>query len=344
MTIDKALILVTVVLMVYTFIDFFFVRQDVSSILVNVNVEKHTFMEHEQTMLLNQLHISQTTRNPQVSAYQWNGTFSLSNICDHSEKVNPNCLYFYKSYPVFLYDKKLDRFVSRQIMKTGFWKPALSKAILSVMKKYPDMMFVDIGGGLGMFSLEIGMEGFDAILVDPSVANVQRFCASVKLKHMKGSVSIVLNPLSSRHETLHMAAESDRLSEWFIMDDNPLKMAQTNSSSLSLTANVVATTLDDLLYLPELRPSRSLVVYLDTAGYDEKVLRGGEFFFSLKKITILFTDWKYNRNPIYSGNIMKYLVFRGFQPFDINLRISLLEKQQSDWPETIAWINKSFRM
>lgn len=289
-------------------------------------------------------HDNQVAGNPSMPVYLWNGTFSKSDVCDHSETTNQNCFYFYGYYPMFLYTKLQDRLVSQQIINTGEWKPTLSKAILDVLTRKHDMLFIDIGGGLGMLSLDVRKKGFNVLIVDPSVSNVQRFCASVKLNGVLDSVSIVLNPLSSRHEHVQMVAEDDRISEWFVADNNPLKVAQTNRSRYRTKDNVKAATLDDLLYLPELNSDRDLVLHLDTAGYDIHILRGGEFFFELKRIKAIFTDWTYNSDSEYSGDIIKFMMVRDFRPFDLNFRISLIEKPQSEWPDTVAWLHGSYNM
>lgn len=342
MTVNQVLALLAALTLVFTFADVLINRNCFTDLKMNVKLERHLYLENLEIpgSLFRQ---NQMAGNPSMPVYQWNGTFSESDVCNHPEAINRNRLYFYGYYPMFLYSKFQDRLVSGLIINTGEWKPILSKAILDVLARNHDMLFIDIGGGLGMLSLDVRKKGFDVLLVDPSVSNVQRFCASVKLNGVLDSVSIVLNPLSSRHEHVQMVAEDDRISEWFVADNNPLKVAQTNSSRYITKDNVKAATLDDLLYLPELNSDRDLVLHLDTAGYDLHILRGGESFFEIKRIKAIFMDWTYNSDSEYNGDIIKFMMVREFRPFDLNFRISLIEKPQSQWPDTLVWMHGSYK-
>lgn len=343
MTVKQLLALLAALTLVFTLVNFLINRDCFTDLKMNVKLERHIYLENMKIPGRLFRH-NQMTGNTPMPVYQWNGTFSESDVCNHPETINHSRLYFYRYYPMFLYSKFQDRLVSQKIINTGEWKPTLSKAILDVLARNHEMLFIDVGGGLGMISLDLRKKGFDVLIVDPSVSNIQRLCASVKLNGVLDSVSIVLNPLSSRHEHVQMVAEDDRISEWFVADNNPLKVAQTNSSRYITKDNVKAATLDDLLYLPELNSDRDLVLHLDTAGYDIHILRGGEFFFELKRIKAIFTDWTYNSDSEYSGDIIKFMMVRDFRPFDLNFRISLIEKPQSEWPDTVAWIHESYKM
>lgn len=58
------------------------------------------------------------------------------------------------------------------IINIGEWKFILSKVILDVLVLNYDMLFIDIGGGFGMFLLDVRKKGFDVFFVDFSVFNV----------------------------------------------------------------------------------------------------------------------------------------------------------------------------
>jgi hypothetical protein len=280
-----------------------------------------------------------------IPVYQWNGTFSLSKICEHANGVNFEIAYFSNhlgKIPIFVYDERQDRVVSKHLINNGSWKPTLTKAILDVVMQYPDTLFIDVGGGLGMFSLEVGIRGFQALLVDPSVSNIKRFCASAIQGGALGSVSVLMNPLSSRHEAVQMAAESNRVSEMFILDNNLLKVSQTNISQYVSGEVANAITLDDLLYLPEVNSTRHVVLHIDSAGYEEYILKGGEFFFRLLKIKVVFMDWTYNRHPNYSGRVIQLMMDKQFRPFDERLKMPLIETPYSEWPLTIGWVHESY--
>lgn len=82
--------------------------------------------------------------------------------------------------------------------------------------------------------------------------------------------------------------------------------------------NVKVVILDDFLYLVELNFDRDLVLYLDIVGYDIYIFRGGEFFFEIKRIKVIFMDWIYNSDFEYSGDIIKFMMVREFRLFDLN--------------------------
>lgn len=345
--------LLSLILLASVFLNITIHQYGNKEVIADVRVENHLYMGNRQEAIRKTKAAPgsfqyQGNRNASsIPVYHWNGTFSMSKICEDSNGANFNVVYFSNhlgKIPIFVYDEKQDRIVSKHLKNEGSWEPTLRKAIIDVMMKNPDMLFIDIGGGLGIFSLEVGIRGFRALLVDPSVSNIQRFCASANQGGAFGSVSVLLNPLSSRHETVQMAAEDDRVSELFILDNNLLKVSQTNESHYVSKEFVNAITLDDLLYLPELQSTKDVVLHIDSAGYEEQILKGGEFFFKMLRVKVVFIDWTYNRHPNYSGGIIKFMMDKHFRPFDAHFKIPLIEKPYSEWPLSIGWVHESYSL
>lgn len=102
MTVNQVLALLAALTLVFTFADVLINRNCFTDLKMNVKLERHLYLENLEIpgSLFRQNHMA---GNPSMPVYQWNGTFSESDVCNHPEAINRNRLYFYGYYPMFLY-------------------------------------------------------------------------------------------------------------------------------------------------------------------------------------------------------------------------------------------------
>ena len=80
---------------------------------------------------------------------------------------------------VCLYPDEVDMHLSRKIREDGTWEPHMVKLFLDILKKDPELGFIDIGANIGVYSLSAAAAGHSVVAVEPFEEN---------LKHLAGGI------------------------------------------------------------------------------------------------------------------------------------------------------------
>jgi FkbM family methyltransferase len=80
----------------------------------------------------------------------------------------------------------------------------------------PSLNFIDIGANLGTYSLSFAKLGRKVLSVDALNLNIEKLCSSVNQSHFEDRVYMIMNAISSRHETVSLAADDKNFGGTFI--------------------------------------------------------------------------------------------------------------------------------
>lgn len=75
---------------------------------------------------------------------------------------------------------EIDQWVSGNIIRQGMWEGHLVTRIHNILKNEPDVVFLDIGANVGVFSLTVAKLGRTTVSVDALEGNVARLCQSMR--------------------------------------------------------------------------------------------------------------------------------------------------------------------
>ena len=118
-----------------------------------------------------------------------------------------------RSLKIFIHGPE-DKFVSRQIRKTGIWEPYETSLVLGFLQS--DSVFVDVGANIGYFSIVaasgLGPAG-KVIAFEPDPANFRLLLASCALNDVQSRIEAVEAGLSAASGAGHLYLSEDNLGD-----------------------------------------------------------------------------------------------------------------------------------
>lgn len=276
-----------------------------------------------------------------VRIYNWNGSWSLSSMCDGvgmNDFREATLKTMSGPTPIFVYSETEDKYVSHDIINTGWWEHHLAVPMVNMLQSDPTLTFMDVGANIGAFTLEMAKMGRKTISVEPLKDNVQRLCCSVHKGKLGHLVTIIANAISNKHQQVTLGKDLNNVGGTFVNNNNPVKISQiVMNGEYSTPVNTIL--LDDILGLPE-KPER-VVMKMDVEGYEHFVLEGATYFFQQVFVKAIFMEWTYSNNPSIRDSIIKFMVNNNFLPYSLSMHESILESNYNAWPGTVVWINKT---
>ncbi|OWF46146.1 hypothetical protein KP79_PYT10293 [Mizuhopecten yessoensis] len=104
--------------------------------------------------------------------------------------------------PIYVYKEEIDEVVSGSILKNGMWEDDLVEGLRGYLSGDPDLVLLDIGANVGVFSLMAAKLGRTVFSIDCLTKNVHRLCASVSAGNLLKHVTIILNAMSNTRENV----------------------------------------------------------------------------------------------------------------------------------------------
>lgn len=158
--------------------------------------------------------------------------------------------------------------VSDAIKKHGCWEPVTSEVLMELFKHKnkgesgPRTIFIDIGAGIGYFSLLAARNGIPAVAFEPIAANYALFTQSVIENKFNGMISVNMVPLSDTHDKLSINVYKNLME---------LSTIHCLPHDLSYVQTIKSKTLDS--YFGYQSPNY-MIVKIDTNGMEKRVLFG----------------------------------------------------------------------
>ena len=124
------------------------------------------------------------------------GWYKQEMFCDPSAKFVRTNLRGPQNTPIHVYTTEEDQWVSGNIIRQGMWEGHLVRRIHDILKNDPDVVFLDIGANVGVFSLTVAKLGRHTVSVDALAGNVACLCLSMRDGNLSDHMTVVHNALS----------------------------------------------------------------------------------------------------------------------------------------------------
>ena len=222
------------------------------------------------------------------------------------------------SFSMFVHAPASCRFISKSLIESGVWEPAISRRILERLQLGLDadggktgaskgrgngpagLLFVDVGANIGWFSLLAAAQGHEVLALEPMEFNLELLRASAAAleatvahtgQAQSGRIEITKTALSDavgqaqRNMCVLPAFAGDQVSN----AGNGQLHELTHSNAPNCTDIVRTTTLDDLLQSRVAnyndsangkQLSHPFVMKLDIEGFETRALRGARYLLS----------------------------------------------------------------
>ncbi|XP_069118989.1 uncharacterized protein [Argopecten irradians] len=233
--------------------------------------------------------------------------------------------------PIFVYKEEVDEVVSGSILKTGIWEKELVEKLQTFLRRDPDLVLLDIGANVGVFSLMAAKLGRTVFSIDCLTGNVHRLCASVSAGNLSKQVTIIHNAMSNTRENVTFGGYRGNVGATYVK--------KLDNSSIGGKDVVMSILLDDLL---ELYKFKKVMIKIDVEAFEANVFRGGETFFSKVQVHYLLMEFKYHRGRKSGQYVVDFLYRHNIVPMleaGIDRKPSSL-KGTIPWPEDVLWVRK----
>lgn len=243
--------------------------------------------------------------------------------------------------PIHVHDPQKDIWVSRRIINTGSFDKDKILTISKFMESDPNLNFIDIGANLGTYSLSFAKLGRKVIAIDALNLNVQKLCASVNQSHFE-DVYLIMNAVSSRHETVSLGADDKNFGGTFI-DQNAdyIKSVKGKTVSGRHYSNISTIVLDDLLTLPFINLFPKVFIKMDIEGFEHKALERAYQFFDKIFVQGIQIEWIFHRNKSSGQIIVNFLEQHSFIPYNPKDLRQLRKSSMGNWPtQDVIWLRK----
>ncbi|XP_063399345.1 uncharacterized protein LOC134683971 [Mytilus trossulus] len=232
------------------------------------------------------------------------------------------------------------------ISKSGAFELTTINRVLYQLKKDPNMNLIDIGTNIGQHAIAAAIIGRDSIAIDNAVSNIEHACASAEYLNIGSRITLIHNILSDsggkrmfRYSSTHTDFGVNHVDSDGIWDKMKKKFFEFNFGK---TVQENSTTLDNILFLPQIQKFKKVFVKMDVEGHEHRVLLGAKQFFKRLDVHGIIMEWTWHvKRP--SSEIIKTLMSEwNFQPYQFfETTESDLSLKNSDlWPQDVLWLPK----
>ncbi|XP_076440167.1 uncharacterized protein LOC143279828 [Babylonia areolata] len=237
------------------------------------------------------------------------------------------------SRQVCVYPQHVDTKSSKQMILTGtFHEAAELKEFEAALSTNSSLAAVDIGAGLGVYSLLAGSKNRTVLAVEPMIDHQRLFTKTMQINGLTKQVTLVTNALGEQKGLGRVRSPHPSGDMGAVYVDPISDMSQAGSDVSSL---VRILRLDDLL--PVVTFSRA-VMKLDAQGDEELVLRGAHRFFQKVDVRFVLMHWLPTFNRDHLQECQKFLTDNGYVPTDsVNGQRIYTEKDLNGDINFVVW-------
>ncbi|CAC5406836.1 unnamed protein product [Mytilus coruscus] len=297
--------------------------------------------------------LSQDNEEP-LSVYTFTGGgWQFSNICNLSKKYfNDQDFYLTQvhseagSVNLFVHNPEYDA-ISGTIKQRRSFESENVDAVMSMLRKDPQLTLIDIGANVGIYTLSAALFGRQVIAIDAAKENIQHICASVEYGHFSNRVAIIYNALSDLHGKVDFkhGVKGD-FGLGHVNADGIFSKMETkfkNYFDNGRTDAVEAVKLDDLISLPHLAFMKNILIKMDVEGHEHRVLLGAKQFMKqkLRSVRGIVMEWQWFSDRKAENTIRNLMAGWNFSPYKlIGLTEPLKLNQTMHWPNDVLWLPK----
>lgn len=245
-----------------------------------------------------------------------NGEWMIENCQIRADFLRSELITPVKTTPIFIYkDSKNDESVSGSVAAKGSWDIDNVKKILEILLSDLELVFVDVGSDVGVYSLSAATSGNRVIAIDCCRGNVMRLCASMRAGKVRDQMTIVHNAISDTRGRFKPKEQMPKTKE-----KHPIEELSVDSILL-----------DDILEIME-GYDTNIVLRIDLDDNEAKVLKGAEKFFKTVKVQYLLINIKNSRGNENGEFILEFLEK---QKMDVLHEGNYNKADMTTWPDKI---------
>lgn len=250
----------------------------------------------------------------------------------HRNSINSNKCILLKtlhgSSPICIHDTVNDEIISAEIQKSGTWEPNYLYAVGSVLKLNNDMVFLDLGCNIGVYTILAAQLGHAVIGLDPNKANLRLLTKSLSLGGIKKKVTLLWNAISDVRENVTLSDIIGNIGASFVEPGS--------KPNLDSDHKAYSITLDDLIVLLK---GKQVFIKMDIETFELRALKGGKNFFKEVDVQYILMEWLYHRQFDTGKEIIEIMTKHGLYPHvNAHHNTKLEPENYRSWPGNVLWI------
>lgn len=280
------------------------------------------------------LSIVEAQTEPRVTVKTSLAQVFSTNSEDQSSIANNECATlscYGKSSPICVYGKEEDIYVSVQIRNSGCWERELVSPFMKTLKSIADVVVLDLGCNIGVFTITAAVEGYKVIGVDPVAKNLNLLSKSLRLGKLPGNVTLIWNAVSDTPGQMVLWEAKGNVGGTSV---GALQKDGNSGVDLNDTQTVLAITLDDLIPFFDKRP---IGIKMDIENSEYNALNGGRNFISQLDVRFIMMEWMSHEGKESGKGIVDIMANFSFSPFSAYNMQRLEVGSGQKWPHNVMW-------
>lgn len=234
-----------------------------------------------------------------------------------------------KTSPICVYTKAEDKYISKQIVETGFWEKDLVQMAEKVLESDPYLAVLDLGCNIGVFTITAAVNGHTVIGVDPNQKNLRLLSKSLCLGKIYTNVTLIWNAVSNNRSLVVLHDAKGNVGGTSVKNVNEL------DEDIPDDHKAYAILLDDLCNFFDNSP---IFIKMDIEGSEYNALQGGKRFLEKKNVKYILMEWFQHKGKKSAEGIINLLSNASFHPYSgQNFNAALKLKDFNKWPYNIFW-------
>lgn len=233
--------------------------------------------------------------------------------------------------PICIHDPKQDEIISAELSKSGAWEPNYLYAVGSILRMNPDMLFLDLGCNIGVYTILAAKLGHKVFALDPNKINLRLLAKSVSLGGLTSKVTLLCNAISDVRKNVTLTDIVGNVGATFVESVEDGETGDLDSDKI-----VFSITLDDLL--PVFK-HQEVFIKMDIETYELRALRGAENFFKQVEVKYVLMEWLYHKQYDSGKEIIEIMTKYGLYPHvNAHHNTKLEPENYKSWPGNVMWI------
>ena len=227
------------------------------------------------------------------------------------------------------YDPKLD-LISEYLYRTGVWEEKLVKNMVQVLSMHSELIFMDIGCNIGVYTLSAAMLGRQVISLDANYENLEMLSRSLTLGQLWTNATLIWNAVSNKREVVELKLIKDNVGASRLGD------VLSHQAQTGRVIQVQAILLDDLRPLVK---GKKVFMKVDVERHELFLFQGAKDFF--KEVDVRYIQMEM-ANTDFKSTVVDILENLGYVPHADPLgQTKLLKKDILIWPGDLYFIKQT---
>ncbi|GFO40765.1 hypothetical protein PoB_006727000 [Plakobranchus ocellatus] len=236
------------------------------------------------------------------------------------------------SVTICIHDPEKDKIISAYLKRHSEWERENIQALYYAHLAHPDMMLVDLGCNLGVFTLQAAYMGMQVLAVDAMMSSLKLLQKSLFINGLSCHVTIVNNALYRERMTMRLSLDPINVG-----GSRVVELLASREDKITQKNLINAICLDDLLPLVK---GREVFLKMDIEASEDAVLECADQFFKEVNVKVFLLEWLYFRNQEDKARaIVSFLILHDMKPvWDLEHKRDIDIQAAHAWPDNVFWI------